>query len=389
MNLLDAVIALLVVLAAVGGYRLGFVTRVASWLGMAVGLYVAVQVLPPVLEALRGSSQTRLLLVTLGLIFFFAFAGQAIGLVVGTKLRPATSEGTVTRADGVGGALAAIVGVLVAFWLLLPVLAGTPGAVASQVTSSRVAQFLDANLPEPPETMQALRSLFGEDNFPVVFDVLRPTPDLGPPPGDSGLDDETTARVRRSVVKVEGIACNQIQDGTGFVAAPEIVVTNAHVVAGEPRTEVIRDDGRRVRADVVAFDPNRDLAVLRVPGVDRPALAVAASSPDARGGVFAHPGGGPLRVAPFDVARVLDAVGRDIYGTGVTRREVLELAASLRQGDSGSALVDDSGRVVGVAFAIAPDRPNVAYALSTDELRAVLDGDLSRAVATGPCTGAG
>ena len=235
--------------------------------------------------------------------------------------------------------------------------------------------------------MQALRALMGEDNFPQVFDALRPTPDLGPPPAATGLDSETARRVQRSVVKVEGIACSQIQDGTGFVVAEDTVVTNAHVVAGEPETEIIRDDGSRVRGQVVAFDPQRDLAIIAAPGLERDPLSVVESTAEAQGGVFGHPGGGPLRIAPFNVARRIKAVGRDIYGTGVTTRDVLEIRSGLRPGDSGSALVDERGRVVGVAFAIAPDKNDVAYALATSELQPLLAGRLTDAVSTGPCTG--
>jgi len=387
MNALDVVIVLVAIAAAVGGFRLGFVTRVVSWIGMGLGLLLAIRLLPLALDRLRGSDQLVLLAATLAVVFAGAFIGQGIGFVIGSRLRPRSSGDAVRRIDGVAGALAGIVGVLVLVWLLLPVLSGASGFPAEQATSSAVARQLDDRLPDAPDSIQAMRSLFGDDNFPAVFDALRPTPDLGPPPEETGISAETGARVARSVVKVEGIACRQVQDGTGWVVAEDLVVTNAHVVSGERETEIIRDDGSRADATVVAFDPAHDLAVLRVPGLDRAPLAVASSTADAVGGVYGHPGGGPLRVAPFAVSRRINAVGRDIYGTGVTSRDVLELASSLRPGDSGSALVDPAGNVVGVAFAIAPDRADVAYALATAELDGVLQGDMVRAVDTGPCTG--
>ncbi len=388
MNLLDVVVVALAIIAAVGGYRLGFVTRVISWIGMGVGLFAAVRLLPALLDRVRGADSTVVLIAALSLIFGCAFLGQAIGMVIGSRLRPVDHDGTVTRFDGALGALAGLAGVALLLWLTLPFLSDTPGWPAEQAHRSALAQNVDDHLPPAPDSIQALRSLVGEDNFPKVFDALRPTPDLGPPPKDSGLPPETAARVARSVVQVEGIACNQVQDGTGFVVAPDEVVTNAHVVAGEEATEIIRDDGSRAKARVVAFDPNRDLALLVVPGLARPPLTVGESRIDARGGVFGHPGGGPLRVAPFQVARTITAVGRDIYGTSVTRREVLELTSRLRPGDSGSALVDGSGSVVGVAFAIAPDKPEVAYALNISELRPLLTSDRARTADTGPCAGA-
>lgn len=389
MNALDVVIIVVAIAAAVGGFRLGFVTRVVSWIGLGIGLAVAIRVLPLVLDRLRGNDQLVLLAATLAVVFAGAFIGQGIGFMIGNRLRPRDRDGgaSVRLIDGLAGAVAGIAGVMVLVWLLLPVLGGASGLPSEQARSSQIARQLDARLPDAPDSILALRSLFGEDNFPAVFDALRPTPDLGPPPVETGITAETGSRVARSVVKVQGVACRQVQDGTGWVVAEDLVVTNAHVVAGERETEIFRDDGSRADATVVAFDPSRDLAVLRVPGLDRDPLTVVPSSAEAAGGVFGHPGGGPMRVAPFSVSRRITAVGRDIYGTGVTSRDVLELRSTLRPGDSGSALVNSAGNVVGVAFAIAPDRVDVAYALSTAELDAVLQSDLVQAVSTGPCTG--
>src|SRR6185312_5915220 len=135
----------------------------------------------------------------------------------------------------------------------------------------------------------------------------------------------------------------------------------------------------------VAFDPARDLALLHVTGLDRPALPVASASKGQTGGVFGHPGGRPLRIAPFSVARQIDATGRDIYDGATTRRQVLELAASLRAGDSGSALIDAKGEVVGIAFAVSSEQDGVAYALATSELTPLLAGPHQDEVSTGTC----
>jgi S1-C subfamily serine protease len=384
-NGLDLLVVGLAIGAAVGGYRLGFVTRVVSWIGSALGLFVALRILPVVLERLQGGDPLWLLGIALVIVLAGLTVGQSIGFAAGARVRP-VGEG-VAGFDRVAGAVVGVIGVLLVLWLLLPVLTEVPGGVAEQVRRSRVAQALDSSLPAAPDSMQALRSFMGDDNYPQVFNALRPTPDLGPPPEASGLSTAAVVNTSRSVVKVEGLACNRVQDGTGFVVGEELVATNAHVVAGEPDTTVLRDDGSRADATVVAFDADRDLAVLRVPGLGRRPLPIGESSLGATGGVFGHPGGGPLRIAPFAVASQLRATGRDIYGTRLTTREILELRSGLRPGDSGSALVDPSGAVVGVAFAIAPDKPDVAYALATSELRAVLAEPLGQAVGTGRCTG--
>ncbi len=387
MSLLDVAFVLLAVLAIVGGYRLGFVARVVSWVGLGVGLVIAVKLLPSLLDHLDTTSHGLVLVLTVGLLLVGASLGQALGFVVGGRLRPRHTGGVLGSLDRALGAFAGLVGLVVVLWLVLPVLVASPGWVSRQATTSQVAQAIDGLLPQPPDAMQALQTLVGPDVFPEVFDALRPTPELGPPPEASGLSLAVAGQVARSVVKVEGVACSRVQDGSGFVVADDLVATNAHVVAGEATTGVIRDDGRRFDGTVVAFDADRDLALVAVDGFGRPPLPVegAAVGTATTGGVFGHPGGEPLRIAPFRVARAMTATGRDIYGSGTTEREVLELAAGLRAGDSGSALVDPAGQVVGVAFAVARDQPNVAYALATSELLAVLGAASSGAVPTGPC----
>jgi len=223
---------------------------------------------------------------------------------------------------------------------------------------------------------------------PRVFEALAPSVETGPPPANSGLPPAVAARVTASTVRVEGAACDAIETGSGFAAAPEVVLTNAHVVAGQRTTTVVRPDGRRLNAVVTAFDPGRDVAVLRVRGLGQAALPLAAAGAGETGAVFGHPGGTPRTiVSPAAIRQKTRAVGRDIYDQRQVVRQIFILAASLRPGDSGGGLVDASGTVVGMAFGIAPDRPSTAYALTSEELRPVLDAAAGRtgAVSTGPC----
>jgi S1-C subfamily serine protease len=387
MNLLDLLLIAIAMLAVIGGYRLGFTTRAVSWIGLAAGLVLAVKILPAFLGQLDTTNHGFVLVLTIGLLLIGASLGQALGFMIGSRLSPRRTDGALGAADRSLGAVAGLLGVTALFWLLLPVLVAAPGWTAREASGSWIAQRVDRLLPQAPDAMQALRSLVGPDAFPEVFDALRPTPELGDPPSDSGLTLSVATTTARSVAKIEGVACSRIQDGTGFVAREDLVVTNAHVVAGEKSTTVIRDDGRQFSGTVIAFDPKRDLAIISVPGFGRPALAIQAARVEngTTGGVFGHPGGEPLRIAPFSVARTLSATGRDIYGSGVSERQVLELASTLRPGDSGSAIVDPTGTVVGIAFAIARDRTDVAYALSTAELATVFETLPSGGVSTGPC----
>jgi S1-C subfamily serine protease len=383
-NWVDVLVVAGIAAAAIAGFRLGFVARVLSWIGMLVGIVVALVVLGPLLTEVGPDSAARAVVIAVAVVLLGAFVGQAVGLVVGDRLRPPRDDEGLNRVDALLGLVAGVTGAFLLVWVLLPVVTQRGGPVASQVSASWLAREVEARLPEPPDALQALRSLVGEDRFPDVFADREPSAPLGPPPASSGLSEAIAEVTAASVVKVEGIACRKIQDGTGFAVERDVIVTNAHVVAGETSTEVIRDDGKHLRADVVAFDPDRDVALLEVPGLDREPLSLGAAAVGDVGGVFGHPQGQPLRIAPFEVARLIDATGRNIYGSGLVARDVVESASDLQPGDSGSPMVDPDGRVIGLVFAIARDRAAVAYALATSEVRAVLAGPRAPAD-TGAC----
>lgn len=384
MNLLDVLIVISALSAAVAAWRLGFVARAASWIGMACGVYLAGRLLPTVLDRLQDASETQAFLAVIALLIGGGFLGQAVGLLVGGRLRVAIPEGSARTVDKTAGALAGVLGVMLLLWLTLPTMATVPGWPADQARNSTLARAVESLLPEPPDTFATLGRFVGDDRFPQVFDALRPAPDLGDPPARTGISPALSAQIAASTVRVEGEACNRLQDGSGFVVDDDLVMTNAHVVAGDSSVEVVRTDGSRASATVVTFDPNRDLALLEVPGLDRPPLGLGDGEEGDRGGVYGYPGGGDLRIAPFEIAREVTARGTDIYDQRTTERDVFFLSAHLRPGDSGSALVTPEGEVVGVAFAIAPDRSDVAYALTDEEMDRVL-AEPRTPVSTGPC----
>jgi S1-C subfamily serine protease len=377
----------MVIGALVGGYRAGFVTRAVSWAGLAAGVVLAVWLAPVIVDPFKQSvdAQVRALM-TIGIFVAFASLGATLGEVGGISLRRLIPPGPLRQVDRFAGAGAATLGVLVLLWLLLPTLAEVPGGMSSQVRNSVIARAVDDAAPRAPGPLQALRNLVQDADFPKVFEGLQPSPRSGPPPEASGLAADVVDRVTSSTVRVSGTACGNVVAGSGFSPEAGIIVTNAHVVAGVDQPSVQRPDGRRLRAQVVVFDPNRDLAVLQVDGLNEEPLSVGTPEIGEMGAVFGHPGGQvEVEVSPARVERRLSAVGRDLYDSGSTRRDVLVLASELAQGDSGGALVDTDGAVVGVAFAIAPDAPGTAYALHSSELREVLEVPRAGAVDTGPC----
>jgi len=380
-NLLDLVVVVAIVVAALGGYRVGFLARVASWIGIAVGFYVSLRVLPAVLSAFTLPTASARLLVAITVLIVGTFVGQAIGLVIGHRVRGVLPLGGARSADRVVGAVAGALSIVIALWLFLPTLADVAGWPARQARGSVLARAVNSSFPDPPDATQTVRRLVDERGFPSVFDALKPAPDAGVPPVDSGLSPEVQATVTASTVKVMGEACRRIQEGSGFVISENVVVTNAHVVAGEDAVEVIRPDGKHLRATVAVFDAQRDLAVLRVDKLEMPSLGRANADVGDTGAVFGHPGGqDSVRAAPAGISDEVTADGQDIYGAP-TQRQVFILATYLRPGDSGGALVDTGGKVVGVAFAIAPDKPGTAYALTGGELDGVV-AEFNKAPAT-------
>ena len=387
MNLLDVVLVVIGVCAAVGGYRLGLVAKLISWLGLALGLLLGYAVLPGLLERLDDASQPSLVLVAVATLLGAGLIGQGLALTLGSKLNIEVPTGPARQVDRGVGAVVGCFSVLVGLWLLIPILTSERGWPAEQAYGSSITREVHDWFPEPPDTMKALRWIIGDDAFPLVFGGLQEAPDLAAPPEASGLTESVAETAVRSTVKVQGVACRRVQEGSGFVVQPGLIVTNAHVVAGEDDTQVQLHDGSSRDATVVAYDSRRDIAVLRVDGLDVPPLALRDADVGDVGGVFGHPGGGQLEVSPFEVAEEITAVGNDVYDREESRRQVLVLASNLAPGDSGGALIDPQGDVVGLAFAVAPDKSGVAYALALEEVRAVLSGDLSAERDTGDCLG--
>jgi S1-C subfamily serine protease len=390
-NVLDLVITILVVTSIGGGWRLGLLTGATSWVLLVQSLVVATMLLPSVATRLGGQDPGLRLIIAALLFVTVGVAGQRAGIVLGREFRRSMlpEEGRSRRWDKVAGAVTAPLAVVVGLWLLiLPPLGGMAGSFSGLTRRSALVRAIDAAFPEPPETSQALRRLAGPAGAPHVFNGLVPALDTGPPPTESGLRPQVVARVSASTVQVVGLACRFERDGSGFTVAPDLVVTNAHVVAGQQRTTVIRPDGRRLRAQVTVFDPARDLALLVVPGLGQTPLPLADGKVGTTAAVFGHPEGQiDLEISPAGIRQQVNALGPDLYDVGVTRRAVYVLAAELAPGDSGAGLVDAEGQVVGVAFAISPDSRTTAYALAVSELRSVLAATREAAADTGPCIG--
>jgi S1-C subfamily serine protease len=373
LNALDIAIIAALIAAGFGGWRLGFVARMFAWMGVAAALLVGVHYVPNVVTAFGGQTADDRVTVAVLFLVLVATLGQALGLGVGVLVhRLSDNETPLPNWDRAAGATVGVVGVLVLVWMVIPSLATAKGWPARMARSSALVAALDEIAPKQPDQFAAWGRSISDAPYPSALGPLDDPPDPGAPPALS-IPDAVDARVRDNVVKVSGRACRQIQEGSGWVTNTGLVVTNAHVVAGQDETTVEDEEGNEYDARVVAFDPVRDLALLRVPDLERDGLSLADGHQGDEGAVYGHPGGGPLEAAPARVGEEILAVGTDIYRTGESRRHVFVLGATLAPGDSGGALVNQQGDVIGVAFAIDPGRDGTSYAVTDDEVRAVLD----------------
>lgn len=387
MDLADGLIICLTLLAVNRGYRSGAAVGVLTFVGYAVGLLVGAVVAARVLGP--GTSPLTSTFVRLGLSFGFAAGVSTVGRLAGLRLWRAMRSNGLRFVDAVGGGVLSGLWVLVASWLAAAVLVSLPiQAVAQQIDRSVVLQAVDGALPPPPAALSRLGHLLDPVGFPQVFNELGIAPAAPVQLPSDPAARAAAARAVGSTFKIIGNGCGGIVEGTGFVAATDLMITNAHVVAGIAEPTVATPRGI-LHATPILFDKNLDLAVLRVPGLAAPALSLADVDVAAgtTGAVVGYPGGGPETVVPAAVLREQTAVGRDIYGQSITERDVYELQAQVRPGNSGGPIVRADGTVVGVVFSRSTTNDNVGYALTSPAVLQRLRGveSSSTAVATGSC----
>lgn len=390
--ILDLLLVVVLLAYAASGLRQGLATGALSLGGFVAGAVLGVLVVPVLAARLEAGPQRSF--VVLAAVLVIAWLGQVVGAVAGSRLRERIPRGSARRVDQALGALAGLVAAAVVLWFVGGAVRTVP-AVAPVVASSRVLQGIDAVMPQQAGTLASrFRETVAASDFPRVFSGAGPEQiDSVAPPDDTAVPRAVARRVRAATVKITGDAadCARTQEGSGAVVAPERVVTNAHVVAGVERPQVqLGGEGRRYAARTVLFDPDRDLAVLAVPGLPpsvRP-LPLGADLDRGADAAFAgYPRNGPYVLGPARVRSVLRASGEDIYGRPGVVRRVYSLFATVEPGNSGGPVVDTRGALVGVVFAKSLDDAQTGYALTLTEVRSDITAGVAAtdAVGTGGC----
>lgn len=346
MSRLDWIIVVFAVLLAFFGFRRGFIVAALSFGGFAIGSFIGTRLGPLLLSQGNASAYAP----AFGLIgALLAGAILATGFEgVGLRLRRTLVLPGLGIVDGVLGALlSAALGLAIAWILAAVVLQATPTArLRADIQRSEILRELNQLLPPTGPILNVLASL---DPLPSISG---PLPNVGPPPAAIAHDPAVRA-ASHSVVRVLGTACGLAIEGSGWVAAPGVVVTNAHVVAGEHDTTV-EPFGHEpsLRAYAIVFDPTDDIAVLRVPGLDLPSLSLASNPPTGRAGaVIGYPENGPLDARSARIGETQRIVTDDAYGRGPVSRLLTPLRGLVRPGNSGGPLVDRTGAVLTTVFA--------------------------------------
>jgi S1-C subfamily serine protease len=295
--------------------------------------------------------------------------GGSIGFwLVGPLRRRLLTTRLLGVVDSLGGAVLSAAVTLFIVWLLALTFARGPvPELARVIQQSRIVRELDAALPVPPAFIARVQQILSGTFLPPVFIGIEPELPSSSTPLPESVNTEGVRAAAASTVRVEGLGCGGIATGSGFAVGENLVVTNAHVVSGTNGTAVSTPDGRRRAATVVAFDAGRDLAILRVPGLNLPALLPGEARAGTQGAVIGYPGGGPLTISPAVVDRGLTATGRDIHNRRLVEREIWVVTARVRSGNSGGPVVDEQGRFIGVVFASSVSSPGQAYALTAEE----------------------
>ncbi len=389
--MVDVLLIVLMLIFAVSGYRQGFVIGALSFGGFFSGLLIGLQVGP--LLANQFENPTTRLVVSLVTIFALAVLGQTLAGWLGTRVRRAIESRPLQRLDDAGGAAVSVAAVLLVAWLIAVPMGSTPfPALNAAVRDSAILNGVNQLLPEEAQALSSgLRESLNTDGFPDVFGGLTRTNARQVDPPDPTLaKSQVVVDSRKSVIKVLGTApsCSRRIEGSGFVYADERIMTNAHVVAGTKNVQVETQDDR-LDGKVVVYDPERDLAVLYVPGLKAPVMPFVErpAGTGANAVVLGFPLDGPYRAESARVREVSNITGPDIYDAGNVTREIYTIRALVQSGNSGGPLVSQNGDVLGVIFAAAADDRNVGFALTANEAASTarLGTQRTRGVKTGDC----
>lgn len=387
MNLLDWCLVAVTFAYALSGYWQGFITGAFATAGLVAGGLFGIWVAPHVLGNVEPALWVSL--AALFVVLVCASFGQAIAQFAGTKVRDKITWQPIRAVDAIGGGALSVVAVLTVTWMLGVAVSGSriPGVGPMVRGSEILTRVNDVMPPQAQGLLRGFDKVVGSSFFPRYLEPFAPeriVPVEPPLPAD--VNNAAVQRARQSVFKVRGnSSCGDGIEGSGFLYAKGLLMTNAHVVAGVTNPMVISNGEHRAR--VVWYDSNIDVAVLSVPDLQDPTISFDKfGKARDRAVVLGFPNDGPFNAQSARIradAQLLKSP--DIYGRGTVTREVFSIRGLVRPGNSGGPLVSLEGRVFGVIFAASVSDKQTGYALTADQV----SGAVARARADGPTVSSG
>ncbi len=380
MTTVDWIAVAVIAVAALIGLRRGLIGGLLGLAGIAVGAYIGAKLAP---ELLSGSESPYTPLVALGGAAVLVILFQSIASMAGSAIRTSLFVLPPLRwLDSLGGLVLGAVAGAAIVWVLGAVALHLPGQrdLREQVQQSRILGEINARVP-PSRLLDAIERV---DPF---LAIQGPEANVAPP--DPALLASPAVRDARSrVFRITGSACGLGISGSGWAAAPNLVVTNAHVVAGMKDPRVDRRDGDYHDADVVAFNVHDDIAVLRVAGLGAVPLETASPVEGQSVAILGYPENGPFTATPGRIGETRVVLAEDAHGRGPVNRKITTLRGRVRHGNSGGPAVDNRGRVRTTVFAARVGADNQGYGVPTDIVQSTLaEAREAASVSTGPCVG--
>jgi S1-C subfamily serine protease len=373
-DLLDLALLLVAAAFALSGYRQGFIVGSLSFIGFVGGAVLGAQFGPAISRAIVGG-QTQQDVVAVILLVSGAIIGQFVASSIGAAVRQSMSSPSSTTLDAIGGSAISVLSMLLIAWAIGSVLtASSFPMVVKQVDNSAVLSTMDKVMPPQAKTMFTdFRQLLASGPFPQVFSGIGAAHLFAvSPPDPAVLNSPGYLAARNRVLKIQGTAlsCNRSIEGSGFVYAPQHVITNAHVVAGVNQgPTVTTPNGTVYQSKVVLYDPQVDIAVLYVPGLNLTPLQFDDQASDGANAVVAgYPLDHSFTAVAARIGGTQNAVGPDIYQAGQVKRQIFQIKAVVEPGNSGGPLLSPSGSVYGVVFAAAVGESDSGFALTAGEV---------------------
>jgi S1-C subfamily serine protease len=379
-TVLDWAIVAFTLALALWGYRQGLIVGALTLVGFGLGAFAGSRIGPLILA--KGSeSPYAPLCAALGALLAGALTAVALeSFALGLREKLVRRRRAFHLADGAGGAALIASVALGLVWVFGAVVLHAPSTerLRADVQQSLILRSLNDVLPPTGSLLNAL------DRVDPAPSVIGPAAPLRPPNQRIASDTDVVG-AGHSVVRVLSTACGLGIEGSGWAIEPDVVVTNAHVVAGADDTTVTTQDGAQLDATPIYYEPNQDLALLEI-GSRLPTLAISSRRPvGSDGAVLGYPENGPYSVSPARIGETRETVSEDSYGNGPVNRTIVALSGSVRSGNSGGPVVNGAGRVVGTVFAATTSGPHGGFAIPSELVRQALKRTAG-SVSTGPCT---